>query len=78
MWPLERVQVAIFAKTGPDGRYFVDTDGNVYSRLTEQGTPANPRFHLWDGKAISRLYKSDLRGEFLRLAEAKLRYAVTE
>lgn len=75
---MERVQIAIFAKMGTDGRYVVDTDGNVYAALTEQGTESNPRYHLWDGKGVQRLYKRDLRGEFLRMAEAKLRYAVVE
>lgn len=75
---MERVQIAIFAKMGEDGRYVVDTDGKVYAALTEQGTESNPRYHLWDGKGVQRLYKCDLRAEFLRMAEAKLRYAVVE
>jgi hypothetical protein len=75
---MERVQVAIFAKTGPNGMYHVDTDGNVYSKLTTQGTSQNPRYHLWDGKEISRIYKCDLRDEFLRMAKAKMLFSVTD
>lgn len=49
------------ATVGDCDRYVVDADGNVYSRLKEQGTVTNPRFHLWIDERIVKVYKRELR-----------------
>ena len=47
------------------GRYVVDSEGNVYSRLKTQGKSDNPRYHLWDGEKCLRFYVADIRSSLL-------------
>ncbi|MFN7340290.1 MAG: hypothetical protein ACK5VI_04315 [Opitutia bacterium] len=70
-------RIAISASFGPGNRYFVDTDGFVYARLKRQGVGANPRYHLWDGKGIFRVYAADLRKSIVESAANRLLAAVT-
>lgn len=58
---LKRETATIVATLGKCDRYVVDADGNVYSRLKEQGVAGNPRFHLWLDEQIVKVYKRELR-----------------
>jgi hypothetical protein len=58
---LKKETARLIATIGDCNRYVVDADGNVYSRLKEQGVANNPRFHLWLDDVIVKVYKKELR-----------------